>query len=97
SPPTTNSPMRFSLILLSCTFTLTSFARPDATVAADGSGNYTSVQAAIDAAPVRSASAAPWEIHVKPGTYRERVQIARTHSRLLLRGDDAETTTITFN
>ncbi|HSI10011.1 MAG TPA: pectinesterase family protein [Rariglobus sp.] len=89
--------MRFSLLLLGCTFSLTAFARPDATVAADGSGNYTSVQAAIDAAPARSASAAPWEIHIKPGTYRERVQISRILSRLLLRGDDAGTTTISFN
>lgn len=89
--------MRLSLLLVGFTFTLTAFARPDATVSADGSGNYTSVQAAIDAAPIRSASAAPWEIHIKPGTYHERVQILRTRSRLLLRGDDAVTTSITFN
>lgn len=89
--------MRLSLLLVGFTFTLTAFARPDATVAADGSGNYTSVQAAIDAAPARSGSAAPWEIHIKSGTYRERVQILRTRSRLLLRGDDAATTSITFN
>ena len=45
-------------------------------VARDGSGDYTSIQAAIDAAP------AGGEIRVKPGEYRERVVIDKPGLRL---------------
>jgi pectinesterase len=38
------------------------------TVAADGSGTHTTVQAAIDAVPALSASTARVYINVKPGT-----------------------------
>lgn len=43
------------------------------TVAADGSGTHTTVQAAIDAVPALSASTTRVYINVKPGTYRELV------------------------
>lgn len=39
----------------------------DAVVAADGSGDYTSIQAAIDAAP--EGSTTPWLIFIKKGSY----------------------------
>ena len=74
-----------------------SHSAPDATVAADGSGNYASVQAAVDAAPARFTGAAPWEILIKPGTYRERVHLPRGRNRLFIHGQDAATTTIAFN
>ena len=44
---------------------------PTFTVAADGSGTHTTVQAAIDAVPAASASSTRAYILVKPGTYRE--------------------------
>lgn len=43
------------------------------TVAADGSGTHATVQAAIDAVPLASASTTRVYIRVKPGTYRELV------------------------
>lgn len=43
------------------------------TVAADGSGTHTTVQAAIDAVPLASASTTRVYIRVQPGTYRELV------------------------
>ena len=46
-------------------------------VARDGSGDYTSIQAAIDAAPAGE------EIRVKPGEYRERVVIDKPGLRLV--------------
>ena len=44
------------------------------TVAADGSGNYTTVQAAVDAAPAGTSSSVT-TINIKPGTYRGAVSI----------------------
>ena len=46
-------------------------ARPDATVSADGRGDFTSVQAAVDAVPAGNPT--PFVIAVRPGTYREQV------------------------
>jgi pectinesterase len=43
------------------------------TVAADGTGTHTTVQAAIDAVPAASASTTRVYIRVQPGTYRELV------------------------
>ncbi|RZK36750.1 MAG: pectin esterase, partial [Hymenobacter sp.] len=63
-------------------------------VAADGSGQFRTVQAAIDAAP--SQSAKPIIIRLKRGIYHEKVVIPATKSHLVLRGDDAAGTVITY-
>ena len=89
--------MRLLLLLLGLSSTLPGCASPDAIVAGDGSGNYTTLQAAIDAAPARGASTARWEILIKPGAYRERVHLPRGRNRLFIHGNDAATTTLTFN
>ena len=52
-------------------------AKPDTIVAADGSGQFTTVQAAIDAAPQLASPSPPWTIRVKAGSYRERVYVQR--------------------
>jgi pectinesterase len=71
---------------------------PDVIVAADGSGKYTSVQEAISAAPMRTGKADPrWVILVKPGTYRERIYVQRERGNLLVMGEDAEKTVITYD
>lgn len=64
---------------------------PDAVVAADGSGDFSSIQTAVMAAPYRG-SGNQWTIRIKPGTYRERVYIQRERGHLRLIGDDPETT-----
>jgi pectinesterase len=70
----------------------------DAVVAADGSGDYTSLQQAISSAPMRTGADSPrWVIRVKPGVYRERVYVQRERGRMLIRGDDAASTVITFD
>ncbi len=72
--------------------------RADAVVAADGSGDYASLQQAISSAPMRTGVNDPrWTIRVKPGVYRERVYVQRERGRMLIRGDDAATTTIAFD
>ncbi|HUI55005.1 MAG TPA: pectinesterase family protein [Bryobacteraceae bacterium] len=60
-------------------------------VSPDGSGQFKTVQAAVDFAPPHSA------IHIKPGVYKERVTVPPGKSQLLLRGDDPNTTIITFD
>src|SRR5215204_1207733 len=61
----------------------------------DGAGDFKSVQAAVDAAPANSAERVV--IHVKPGTYKERVRVGKDKPRLTLRGADARTTVLTYD
>jgi pectinesterase len=65
------------------------------TVAADGSGDFKSVQAAVDAVTVDASDHVV--IHIKPGVYRERVHVPKDKPRLTFRGDDAKTTVLTFD
>jgi pectinesterase len=67
--------------------------KPDAVVAADGSGDHTSIQAAIMKAPYR-AEGQPWVIRVKPGTYKERVYVQRERGYIRLAGEDPATTVL---
>ena len=69
----------------------------DAIVAADGSGQYTTVQAAINAAPQNTTPDNVWTILVKPGVYREVVYIQREKRHMRLIGEDAATTVITYD
>ena len=55
------------------------------TVAADGSADFKTVQAAVDAAPSSGAV-----IRIRPGTYREKLVITKAH--IQLRGTDASKT-----
>lgn len=66
-----------------------------AVVAQDGSGNYTSVQSAIDAAPDNSGE--PWLIFVKNGSYREQVIVPKSKIRIHLIGQDRDKTIIHHN
>jgi pectinesterase len=63
-------------------------------VATDGSGQFRTVQAAIEAAPNQSER--PVIIQLKPGTYREKVTVPTLKTHLILRGTDATTTVITY-
>ena len=70
----------------------------NAVVAADGSGDFISVQAAVDAAPAHTAPNAPrWVIRVKPGVYREKLRVPKDRAALSLYGDAAQTTVLTFD
>lgn len=70
----------------------------NAIVAQDGSGDFKTVQSALDAVPQRSTI--PFVILVKPGTYTERVIVPRLKFPLVLRGESpaaADTTIIRFH
>jgi len=71
--------------------------RGDALVAADGSGDFRSVQAAIDAAPQLGPASPAWVIRVKAGTYREVVYVQREKRGIRLVGESAGSTTITYD
>jgi pectinesterase len=72
-------------------------AAADAVVAKDGTGQYTSIQAAVSAAADRKPDEPRWRILVKAGTYEERVYVQRERGYITLVGEDAETTVLTYN
>lgn len=63
------------------------------TVATDGSGDYTTIQAAIDAIP--DYPEAKWEIRIKSGVYVEKLDIEKPMVHLI--GEGAEQTVITYD
>lgn len=67
----------------------------DFTVAQDGSGDFFTVQDAIDAAPdyIKEGGVS---IHVRPGVYNEKVTIPANKERIHLVGDDPATTIISW-
>ncbi|XP_062085814.1 probable pectinesterase 29 [Humulus lupulus] len=64
------------------------------TVDKSGKGNFTTVQQAIDSVPDNNLS---WlRIHVKAGTYTEKVYIKYEKQYIFLEGDSSQTTTIAW-
>jgi PelA/Pel-15E family pectate lyase len=86
--------MRVFLCAVALAVTGQAAARPDAVVATTGAP-YTSVQAAIDAAP--AARASRWVIQIKPGTYRGAVHVPRGKAPIAIVGDDPAATILTFD
>jgi pectinesterase len=70
-------------------------AKPNFVVAADGSGDFKTVQEAINAAPDNSDARVV--IRIKPGTYHEQIIVLKTKSKLTLLGEDAVTTILNWN
>ena len=70
-------------------------ARADVTVAADGSGDVKTVQAAVDRVPENNKRR--FAIDIKPGTYNEQVRVPANKPYVSFIGSDAEKTVITFN
>ncbi|KAK1436947.1 hypothetical protein QVD17_02731 [Tagetes erecta] len=66
---------------------------PNVIVAADGSGDYTSVAAAVAAAPSKSGTR--YVIKIKAGVYRENVNIPSSKTNLMFIGDGRSNTIIT--
>lgn len=67
----------------------------DITVAKDGSGNYTTLQAAIDAAPAGRTTA--FTIYIKNGTYKEKITIPSSKPYIQLIGESVANTIITYD
>jgi pectinesterase len=72
-----------------------SYAQYDIVVAKDGSGNYTTVQAAVNAAPANSS--ARTEIFIKNGTYYEVITVPTNKKNLTFIGQSMTGTVLTYN
>ncbi|MBN1359964.1 MAG: hypothetical protein JW993_05200 [Sedimentisphaerales bacterium] len=83
-------------VLAVCRVATTVAGGAEFVVAADGSGQYTSVQAAINAAPTGTPTN-PSVIRIKPGVYCELIYIQREKRFLHLIGQDAEKTVLTYD
>eukprot|EP01018_Ginkgo_biloba_P037068 Gb_24214 [translate_table: standard] len=64
-------------------------------VAKDGSGRFTTITAAINAAPQESSNR--YVIYVKAGIYNENVDISKKMTNLMLIGDGMDRTVVTAN
>ena len=74
---------------------ITPDAKPDAVVAADGSGTHKTIQQAVDAAP--DWGSARFFIQVKPGRYYEKLVIPEIKGPITLFGEEAKTTILTYD
>ncbi len=68
-------------------------ANGDAVVAADGSGQYKTVQDAVNAAP--SNSRIRFVVRIKPGVYREHIVVPHSKPYLIFVGENPKTTILT--
>ncbi|KAK9231859.1 hypothetical protein WN943_022099 [Citrus x changshan-huyou] len=66
---------------------------PNAVVAADGSGNFKTVAAAVAAAP--QGGTKRYIIRIKAGVYRENVEVTKKHKNIMFIGDGRTRTIIT--
>src|SRR5215831_16831525 len=74
-----------------------SFAQTTLTVAADGSGQYKTVQEAINAVPQTTRYDNPAIIRIKPGVYKELIYVQHEKRFVHLVGEDPEKTVLTYN
>ena len=63
-------------------------------VAADGSGDFTKIQQAVDRVPENNTR--PIVIQIKPGVYQEQVRVSSGKRFVTFRGEDARKTVITY-
>ena len=67
----------------------------DLTVAQDGTGSFTTVQAAINAAPV--GRTAPFTIFIRNGRYKEKISVPANKTFLHFIGQSVANTVLTFD
>ncbi|RDB07042.1 pectinesterase family protein [Runella aurantiaca] len=65
------------------------------TVAQDGSGDFTTVQAAFNAVPLNNTKAVL--IRIKKGIYKEKLTLDSTKNHVTLMGEDAQHTVLTYD
>ena len=90
--------MKKTISLLSLFLVLSSlcFAQTyDFTVAKDGSGNFKTIQEAINAVPDLRANRT--RILIKPGVYKEKLTLPSTKTNVSFIGEDALKTILTYD
>jgi pectinesterase len=75
--------------------TVTVAQRQRITVAQDGSGDFTTVQAALNAIPANNASRVV--IRIRKGIYKEKLKLDSTRHFVTLLGEDKATTVLTYD
>jgi pectinesterase len=87
---------RFSILLTILLHSVTVFSESrHITVAADGSGEFTSVQEAVNS--IRAYMSDTTYMFIKNGTYREKIIIPSWVTNPYMKGESAEMTVITWN
>lgn len=71
------------------------YAQKRVTVAADGSGNFTTVQGALDAVPLNNKK--PFTIYIKNGVYKEKLHLDSTKNFVEMIGEDRFNTILTYD
>lgn len=87
--------MRLIFFIIIFLITANSFAQQKIIVSQDGSGNYKTVQAALDAVP--SGNDKPVTIFVKNGIYKEAITVDARKNFIRLIGENKDKTILTFN
>ena len=87
--------MKRLLYIVSASILLSLAARADIVVAADGSGDVRSVQAAVDKVPENNRTRII--IRIKPGIYTEQVRVPANKPFISFIGEAADKTKITFS
>src|SRR5688572_2405468 len=64
-------------------------------VAQDGSGDYITIQSAVDAIPAFPQNRI--EIHIKNGTYKEKIVVPSWKTKVSFIGEDREKTVLDWN
>ena len=82
----------FALLLPACSLFAADLPKPDVVVAADGTGDFKTIQAAVESIP--STNRDRIVVFIKDGTYREKIRIDA--SFLTLRGQSRKETRIEF-
>ncbi|GAA4371792.1 hypothetical protein GCM10023186_00650 [Hymenobacter koreensis] len=82
------------LVLLTSVFGAPLFAY-DLTVAKDGTGDHTTVQAAINAAPTGRTT--PFTIYIKNGRYKEKINVPSSKPFLQIIGESVANTILTYD
>jgi pectinesterase len=83
------------LIFIVCLTTLSAFAQKRIVVAQDGSGNYTTVWAAINSIPVNNKK--PVMVFIKKGIYKEKLYLDSSKSNVTFIGEDKFKTILTYD
>jgi len=88
--------LKSSTILLCflCFFVAQARASKRIVVAADGSGDFRTVQQALDDVPANNKQ--PVVIQIKPGVYNEQIRVSAGKNQIILRGEDPLKTILTF-
>src|SRR6185369_546958 len=68
---------------------------PYVTVAADGTGDFTTIQAAVDAVPAGNAST--FTVKIKPGVYKGQIIVPATKPYIVLRGQGGDPTQVVID